>query len=211
MDIVKIQLGRAVWLFDTQELNPRGVSIYPDLIIGFCKRYQFATVPQLDEIQPGKSMYFKQGQFCHESTTINVDLELHGDGFVAETRHSTEAASSFLQDFMDWCQSTIGVVSSPRIVTKRIYRSELIVSLNANRDTLNEKFAQFAALVSEVTNAPSLVSGIQFGSQESPAAFLVERRVGSNILLKDNYYISNAWISTYQHIELLRRFEELMA
>lgn len=210
MEIIKVQLGRAVWLFDTQALNPRGTSLYPDLYVGFGKRYQFVTLPKPEEILAGGSMYFKQGRFLHELSNVAVDFELHNDGIVANTRHSTEAASAFLQDVMDWCKDQLGVTYPANIVKKRVYRSQLVVSMNPNLDSQAEKFGQFASLVSEIIAKPSQVTGMQFGSQEIPEAFIVERKA-TDTPLEDNNYIANAWMQTSQHLELLRRFEEIMA
>ncbi len=209
MEIVKVQLGRAVWLFDTQELNPRGTALYPDLFIGFGKRYQFVTMPKTEEIQSGGSVYFKQGRFLYETTNVAVDFELHNDGLVANTRHSTEAANIFLQDVVDWCKDQLGVVYPPGLTKKRVYRSELIVNMSPDFDALAGNLRQFSALVSEATTKPSQVTGMQFGSQEIPSAFYVERKVNT-VPLEDNHYIANAWLQTSQHLELLGRFEQLM-
>ena len=209
MQLIKIQLGRAVWVFDTQELNPRGAALFPDLYNGFQQKYQFVTMPKPEDIHAGGSVYFKQGRFAHDAATIVVDLELHPDGFVANTRHSTEAAESFLVDLMHWCGNQFGVTYPPNIIKKRVHRSELVVSMNPALNTLAEKVNQFSEIVSVATAKPSQVIGIQFGSQEIPAAFTIERKADKT-QLEDNEYFANAWIQTSLHLDLLSKFEAVM-
>jgi hypothetical protein len=110
MELVKVQLGRAIWLFDTQELNPRGVALFPDIYAAFSKRYQFATIPRAEEIHSGGSLYFKQGKFVYEMTSVDVDFELHSDGLVANSRHSTEASNAFLKDLLDWLGEQLAII-----------------------------------------------------------------------------------------------------
>jgi hypothetical protein len=212
METVKVILARAVWLFDTQELNPRGVATYPDLYAAFGKRYQFATLPKPEDIHSGGSVYFKHGKFTFETSSIAVDFELHNDGLVVNTRHSTEAADGFLHDVLVWCADQFAIKYPPNLVKKRIHRSELIVSMNPKLDVLTAKFEQFTAALTTtmIATKPIGVIGLQFGSQVVPAAFYIERRAG-NVPLEDNHYIANAWATTSCHLELLQRFEQIMS
>jgi hypothetical protein len=211
MEIVRVVLARAVWLFDTQELNPRGVATYPDLYVAFGKRYQFTTLPKPEDIHAGGSVYFKQGKFPFEASSIAVEFELHNDGLVVNTRHSTEAADGFLQDALAWCAEQFSIKYPANLVKKRIYRSELIVSMSPQLDALATKIGQFAAAIATTipTNAAGL-TGLQFGSHEVPAAFYVERRAG-NVPFDDNHYLANAWTTTSRHLALLESFEQIMS
>lgn len=209
METVKVTLGRAVWLFDTQEINPRGAALFPDLYLAFGKRYQFAVLPKSEEIHAGGSMYFKSGKFLFGAENIVVDFELHNDGLVANTRHSTEGADAFLQDVLDWCSEQLGVKYRSSLVNKKTHRSELIVSMNPKLDAISVKLEEFAGLVTPISATPATVMGLQFGSQSVPAAFGIERRAG-NVSLEENQYLTNAWTTTTLHLELLRKFERLL-
>lgn len=211
MEIIKVQLARAVWLFDIQELNPRGVTLFPEVFAGFVKRYQFAVTPKAEDVQGNGSLYFKQGRFSYEQTALYVDFEMHNDGMVANTRHSTEVSNAFLQDAVTWLGQQIGINYPSTLAKKRVYRSEIIVQLSANLDSLSDKFQRFSKAVSVMTKDPAQVTGLLFGSQESPARFYLERKTNNNTLLTENHYIANAWLQTAQHLELLREFENLMA
>ncbi len=211
MEIIKVQLGRAVWLFDLEELNPRGAALFPEVFAGFIKTYQFAVVPTTQEIQAGGSLYFKQGRFPYEQSSVAVDFEMHNDGLVANTRHSTEAAHAFLQDSVTWLGQQIGAIYPATLGKKRVYRSEIIVSLNADLDSLSERLRRFSKLLAAMTKESAQVTGLLFGSQQSPARLYLERKTGNNTPLSDNHYIANAWLQTAQHLELLREFENLMA
>ena len=234
MEIVRVVLGRAVWLFDTQELNPRGVATYPDLYVAFGKRYQFATLPKAEDIHSGGSVYFKHGKFTFETNSIAVDFELHNDGLVVNTRHSTEAADGLLQDTLAWCEDQFSIKYPANLIKKRIHRSELIVSMNPKLDGsevarqgsrnsaagalqvepshgLASKIQQFTTAVSSTIATNNIgVTGLQFGSQEVPAALFIERRAG-NVPFEDNHYLSNAWATTGRHLELLQTFEQIMS
>jgi len=205
-----VQLGRAAWLFDTAELNPRGAAIYPEIYEAFAKRYQFATLPKAEEIHSGDSAYFKNGRFTHQETIIAVDFELHSDGVVANTRHSTEGADAFLVDVVGWLSEHFGVSYNIEIARRRVHRSELVVSLDPKLDNVAEKLVTFSALVAHVTGKPSLVTGLIVGSQEVPAAFYIERKAGT-VALNENNYIAHAWMQTGQHLDLLQKFECIMA
>lgn len=167
-------------------------------------------MPKPEDIYTGTSVYFKNGRFLYEATNVGVDFEFHNDGLVANTRHSTESADGFLTDVMNWLKEQLGLQYRADIVQKRIYRSELIVSINPKLDAIAEKLKRFSELVSNVTTKPSLVTGVLFGSQEIPAAFYIERRAAS-VPLERNHYIANAWMQTAQHLEMLNRFESIMA
>ena len=208
MELVNVQLGRAVWLFDTQELNPRGIALYPDFYIAANKRYQFATAPKAENIHAGESLYFKEGKFPYELTTVAVDLELHSDGLVANTRHSTEAANAFLQDLVGWCGEHLGVSYPPSLGKKRIYRSELIVNMNPKLASVATKLQNFASILSEIVKKETQVTGLDFGAQESTQVFHLARRANSPF--DDNQYFTKGWFQTLEHIELLSKFEAIM-
>ncbi|MCX6634507.1 MAG: hypothetical protein NT090_05390 [Acidobacteria bacterium] len=209
MEVAKVQLARAVWLFDTQELTPRGNALYPTLFDTFIRRYKFPTFPKPEEIHSGGSLYFKQGKFVWEASSVDIDCDLHNDGLVASCRHSTEVADAFLQDFVVWLGEQLGVAYPPTLSRKRIYRSELIVNMAIDLNSTAEKLRQFSRLLSAMSKQEAQTTGITFGSDRASLTFAIERRV--NVPFEENRYFSGAALQTSHHIEALVAFEQLLA
>lgn len=211
MEVNKVQLARTIWLFDTQELNPHGVSLYPDLYNGLAKRYQFITFPKPEEIHSGASLYFKNGKLAYGgSISVALDFDVHADGLVASCRHSTEVANEFLRDCTAWLGEQLGIVYPPRLTKKRIYRDELIVQMNPKLEAVSEKLRGFSELLSSISNRQVVPTGATFGDDNAASPLLtIERRV--NTPFEDNCYFSASGLPTTQHIDALRKFEEIMA
>lgn len=209
MEVIKVQLARAIWLFDTQELNPRGLSLYPDTYLALNERYRFIVLPKSEEIQKGESQYFKHGKFLHDGVQVEVDFDLHGDGLVATTRHSTEASTAFLQDCLGWLEIELGTDYPRTLTKKRNYRSELVVKMHAEFGSLCDKTQPFADVLSEITGSQVRVSGLTFGAEKLNSVLSVERRF--NTPFEDDRYVSTATLTTSQHVAALTQFEKSMA
>ncbi|MFN3326497.1 MAG: hypothetical protein ACK5AZ_23620 [Bryobacteraceae bacterium] len=102
MEIASVNLARSIWLFDTSELNPRGINLYPQVFGKVIERYKFQTFPKWDEVVNSKDRRFARGQFVLDEVGIEVALEIWKDGLVGETQHSTAATDAFLDDFVQW-------------------------------------------------------------------------------------------------------------
>src|SRR5580704_17868259 len=102
MQLLSVGLARSIWLFDINELNPTGKSIFPDILAWLGEEYCFQTFPRaIAEIDKEKKGYlFKTGEFQTGADTINVNLSIFGDGIVAETWASTGKGDSFLEDIL---------------------------------------------------------------------------------------------------------------
>jgi hypothetical protein len=209
MELVKVQLARAIWLFDAQELNPLGIALYPAIYAAFSKRYQFAVLPKPEEVQSGGSLYFKQGKFVHELSTLEVDFELHADGLVANSRHSTEASDAFLQDCLMWLGEQLSVAYPPRLTRKRLYRSELVVVAAPKLDRIADKLERFSKALSEMSKRPIELTGLLFGAENLANVFILDRRV--NTPFEDQRYYSSSSLQTSAHLAALKVFEDLMA
>jgi hypothetical protein len=210
MEVIKVQLARTIWLFDIQELNPKGASLYPEIYDGLGLRYDFATRPTAEQIQSGESLHFKHGKFVYEQTPVELDLDMHTDGVVASCRHSTEAAHSFLVDCLLWLGTELGIVYPQHISKKRIYRSELIVGMDAKLGDLTQRLQDFSGLLSVISNKTIQPTGLLFGEDGGTSAvFVIDRR--ANTPWSDNRYFSSATFGTAEHIEILTRFESIIA
>jgi hypothetical protein len=210
MEVIKVQLARTVWLFDTQELNPKGISLYPQIYDRFSRRYQFTGLPKPEEIHSGGSLNFKHGKFVSDSLIVEVDFDLHSDGLVASCRNSTEVAHEFLLDFIGWLGEELGITYSLHLSKKRIYRSELIVQMEPNLKALSTKIETFSRFVSQLSQKKIGPSGIVLGEDNGSSPVLnLERRVSTP--WDENRYFSLSAMPTAQHVEALTKFEEIMA
>jgi len=210
MEIIKVQLARSVWLFDTQELNPRGLRLFPEIYSALYRRYSFSSIPKPEEIQAGGSLYFKQGRFLdpQSGVSVEIELELHGDGLVSNCRHSTEAADAFLKDSLEWLGDKLQARYHSSVGKKRVYRSELIVAMSPRMDAVNATLEPLAASLFSLTRKPTTITGLTLGSEGSNATFVIERR--ANTTFEEDHYFSAASLPTAQHLDVLTRFDELV-
>jgi len=195
MEVIKVQLARTVWLFDIQELNSTGISLFPEVFNGFAKRYQFTTLPKPEEIHSGAGLIFKGGKFVYDSAVVDMDFDMRSDGLVASCRHSTEAAHEFLLDATTWLGQQIGVAYTPRLMRKRIYRDELIVQMDAKLAMLSQKLQEFSELLTISSQKTIQPTGILFGEDAGTAAILtIDRRMSTP--WEENRYFSSASLQT---------------
>ncbi|MFN0166628.1 MAG: hypothetical protein ACKV22_09370 [Bryobacteraceae bacterium] len=210
MELLKVQVAKAIWLFDTQDLNPRGAALFPFIFGLLGQRYQF-LIPKQEDLSgfPSSrtSLFFKQGKFVFESFTVDVDMEIHSDGLVATSRHSTEACDAFLEDFKDWLASQLGVVYQPRIGKKRAYKSDLMVAGDPRIEALSSTLQGFAKTLSGLSGQAVYPSGIIFGADRTPGVFTIERRV--NTSSDENEYFSISSLPTSKHLEALNELERV--
>jgi len=205
MHIVKVQRTRAVWLFDTEELNPRGRSIIPDLFDQLIKRYRFRQYPKVDELSGNTK--FREGRFIlRDRSPIEVALEMYGDGLIVETRHSTHACDEFLGELVLWISMAHGIQReiSPR---RRSYISELIVEANFDISKALEPLRSFTDEISKIVGVEQVPTGMYWGIESRLVMFSIERRVDEPFAA--NRYFSTAALPTDQHIAALDAFERM--
>ena len=79
-------------------LNPSGRRISTELIEWLKAYYKFSKAPSSpDDIDPTKALAFLDGSFAaNASRPIAVDLRMYTDGFVADTRSSTDIKRQLL-------------------------------------------------------------------------------------------------------------------
>src|SRR5713226_4722568 len=132
MEQLGIGLARSIWLFDINELNPTGKSIFPEMLIWFGEKYSFQTYPKsLAELdKEAKAFVFKAGEFQTENDTIVVNLSLYNDGIVAETWASTEKTDAFIEEVLRSATSKYGLVYRPEMIRSKQYVSEIIFRLD---------------------------------------------------------------------------------
>jgi hypothetical protein len=206
MELIKVQLARSIWLFDTQELNPRGLNLYPDIYQALIKQFHFSSFPKLEDLSSGQNLHFKQGRFLYELAHLDVDLEYYSDGLIANTRHSTEAADAFLAELISWIGSQLGVSYSSTLTRKRVYKNELVIELRSNLQDLCDKTIRFSERLANIAGRAAQPTGLIFGSEDHRVTFTIDRR--DNTPFDANRFYSVSSMTTTQHLLALDAFEQ---
>jgi hypothetical protein len=202
MRLAKIQLARSIWLFDTGEMNPQGVSLFPALVSKIAERYHFRQFPKSEAIPIGSSTRFEYGEFVNDGQTYEVALEIFADGITADSRHSTGVSDLFILDLLKWACQEFGLSYSPGMGKKRVYRSEIVVYADQGLVGLCEKFDRMSAAVNEITGNPAELTAVHFGRDEKLLSVLSFERK-ANEPLEDLKFYSAAIMETPTHIKLL--------
>lgn len=218
MKKLSVNSARAIWLFNTQLLNPNGKFIVP-AIAGLAERYRFAKLPdQAEFANRPLSLKFEGGCFKGVGDDlIFVNLSIHEDGLIAETRSSTDEADLFLEDALTWVAMEYGLPHFSELDFTRAYASELIVELSLPGHMFSSGFAKFLNKIQKgISNNPSLPMqflSLSFGpdpeSTKKLAPFRIERVV--NTAFNKNQYFCTAPVPTSEHLELLEELENAAA
>lgn len=207
--------GRAIWLFETIELNPRGVdslSAYEAIR----NKYSFAGPKTREEIEnSADGIKFQNGSFKpNGSEAFAVTLEIYKDGIIAETRSSTELAELFLSDAMHFARLEYGLYFEESMIRQRRYGSTLLFESAHGLDRLSNTLSELAAELQSETGRRYEVTGLTMGFDpieinDGLGSFTIERRIG--VPHAGDRFFSIAPLQTEKHIALLERFESLMA
>jgi hypothetical protein len=122
MELLNVATARAVWLFDVNELNPRGKSFFSDLLEWLKDSYRFEKAPSsitdLDKDTNGWN--FMRGSFqVADEMFVDVNLRIYTDGLVADTWSSTRDSEAFLDDAMNSACEEFHLAYKPQTVRKK--------------------------------------------------------------------------------------------
>jgi hypothetical protein len=214
--------ARAIWLFDIQDLNPKGKSIFPDLFDWLKATYHFEKIPKsVDDRDPHGGWAFSKGDFqVKEEIFIDVDLAIYNDGLVATTYSSTDETEAFLANVLELAGKEYSLVFNPSMVRRKLYLSEVNVETKGSLSRISQALNEFAGKVSSALNFDSglgfEVTGIGFGadltalppSKQLFSGFAFERKAGAPF--SENRFYSKAPLPTHQHLALLDELEKLL-
>jgi len=220
MKLINVEIARTVWLFPLSELNPDGRSM-TEALVDFAERYHFKKAPKhaLD-FDTEKALSFEEGEFKNrEGRAISVKFRIYNDGIIADSWSSTGDSDDFLEDVMQWLKSKHGFSLPPDRKPTIIHLSQLTVSTDRKIVSLNPKLRDFENLLSQKVGAKQDASGygvaaIAFwpNDHNKPNAsgpFRFENKAGTS--LNDKRYFAQAPVSTDVHLELLEKFEAILA
>ncbi|MCY4132264.1 MAG: hypothetical protein OXF39_06410 [Nitrospira sp.] len=221
MKLQSVILARSIWLFPTEDLNPQGKSLLP-ILKPLIERYRFLVYPKTAEQLTGNEMKFEEGQFLgKDGNSVSISLNIYRDGFVADTRASTDDSDSFLHDLLGWLHSEQGLLQYDTMVQirKKLYASALFVTCDQLENNLYPGLHDFMEDMSRRAplsggNLPVQITGLSFGydpgnSTSEAYDFKFERAVKTPF--DENRYYSWAPFPTEMHLSLLEKLEEALS
>jgi len=215
MKVLSKLSGKAIWLFETVELNPLGLDLHP-VYLAVKNKYGFSTPKTRDEVDsPKDGIKFENGNFSpNGSESFAVTLTVFGDGLVADATAGTGCAEAFLEDAVAFVQKQQGLFFEPSMVGRRRYGSQLLIESDRGLSRISESIADITAQLGAETGRKYQTSCLKIAFDPTEpidglGPFLIERR--TNVPFALNRYFSSAPVRTEAHISLLERFEQLMA
>ena len=218
MELLNVVKARSVWLFDLNDLNPRGKSVFPRLIEWLKDNCSFSKVPSsATDFDETKALAFLDGHFqIRGGSFLSVDLRIYNDGLIADTRSSTTDSDAFLKYLLDQAKGEFTLECGGDIAKRTLYTSELTVRCTRSLNDLNHKLTDFCKKLSALSKGQNRSSfetfGISFWNDPSTPAglqqFRLERKL--NTPSSENRYYSIAPLQTDDHLALLNEFETLL-
>jgi hypothetical protein len=213
MELLNVVTARAVWLFDINELNPGGKSVFSDLLDWLKESYGFEKFPSsVTDVDESKALSFSRGTFqVREEIFVDLQLKIYNDGLIADTWSSTRHSEAFLADALESVSREFNLAYRPEIVRKKNYLSEVNVRSTMNLLDVNPKLAEFSQEISRLANYEFEFAGISFWPRQSippgtTPAFSFERKTNSD--RDEHKYFSRAPIHTDEHLKLLEELEQ---
>jgi hypothetical protein len=179
------------------------------------ERYRFAKMPPASAyLNRPLELKFEGGSFDGaDGKAIWVNVSIHDDGFIAETRASTIESDRFLTEALSWLSETYSLPQASELEIDRIYASELLVQLELPPSIFTERFQTFVRRMAQGTSnnpgVPMDFLGLYFGPDPTrakrPAPFKMERLAG--VAFNKKQYYTVAPVGTADHIEILEAME----
>src|SRR5262245_56703606 len=134
MKLLHVKQARAVWLFDINDLNPRGEDFAEGAIQFIRDRYSFNSGPDYRDVASkagtpnGISLEFKRGRFQAETgASIEItNLNIHSDGIVVDTVSSTHESERFAADLLESAAAALDLTYEPSMIRARLYISTVV-------------------------------------------------------------------------------------
>lgn len=219
MQLLNVASARSTWLFDVNDLNPRGKSVMDELIQWLKDAYHFEKAPSSPtDLDDTKGWAFKRGTFqARDEIFLAVELTIYTDGIIANTWSSTRDTDAFIEDVLESAVKKFALTFKPEMVRVKSHLSEITVRLDQQLSNLNVRLNEFAANLTECADPqgapPFQIGGLSFWADTSNLAFkiapfTIERKVGAPF--SENRYYSKAPLHTDDHIRLIGELEEIL-
>jgi hypothetical protein len=208
-----------VWLFDVNELNPTGKSLFPEIFRWMGEKYSFQTFPKSStDIDPEKKGFvFKLGTFQTEDDPIPVNFSFFSDGINAESWASTEKTDAFIEDVLTSAALKYGLTYGPNTIRTKWYVSEVNVRLDHPLKNVAPQMTKLCDTMTKIFQKHGLppfeLSGLictpdPTGKSYKPPGFLIERKAGAPY--SESKYWSKSPFTTADHLRVLQEFEQML-
>jgi hypothetical protein len=225
MELLSVGLAKSIWLFDINDLNPKGVMFIPDALKWIAERYSFQKFPtsvtdfgESDQnATDPKGYVFKTGSFQMEDTSVLVNFAIYNDGIVADTWASTEASDIFLEELLRAAAIKFDLSLRPNTIRKKLYVSELIVRMDDLFGRIHPGLQKFNRTLDHLFERHALpsyqLSGLVFsqdtsGASYKPPGLMIERKAGVSFM--EGRYWSKSPFTTTDHINALKELEKTL-
>lgn len=215
IEVLAVRTARIIIHFPTDELNPKGIALLPDVTTGLVERYGFLVYPQKPEDYDAqqKGISFEMGKW---NNVAIGRLAVYDTGVLVDTGSSTDDSEAILRDALTWAAETFGLALRPDWFNRKVYLSELIIKRERPLTAVNPAFEALAAKMSKRVGEimdltlPYEVVAVSFGfdpflTKNAMAGFRIERL--GDVRFSENRYYTSANLPTNEHIEFLNEFE----
>jgi hypothetical protein len=225
MELLSVGVAKSIWLFDINDLNPKGVMFIPDALKWIKEKYSFQKFPESvtdlgdpdSKGKEAKGFFFKTGTFQVEDTSVAVNFAIFNDGIVVETWASTETSDIFLEELLRAAAIKFDLSIRPNTIRKKLYVSELVVRMDDLFSMVHPGIQKFTKILDRLFERHALppyqMSGLNFMQDTSaasykPPGFAIERKLGASFM--ENRYWSKAPFTTADHLNALEELEKTL-
>lgn len=211
MEVLAVRQARLIVYFPTEELNPRGRALIPEVPAGLVERYGFNSYPtKYEDFDWQKGIVFETGRW--NDISINR-FALYTNGILVDTASSTDDSEAILINALTWASESFGLTYKPDMLNRKVYVNELIVrcetSLNPALESLNKKLSESVSrMVGQSVSYETAAIALNFDvllSKPPLAPFRIEKLADASY--SENKYYAIAPLPTSEHIKLLEEFE----
>ena len=196
-------------------LNPHGLSLRA-LTVGLKERYNFSSSPIEKPTTEKDGAQFQAGEFVlPDGRNITINMTIHGDGIVIETRSSTDDGDLFLEDALTWCHSEFRLPAKHELPMRMLYSSDIYVQFPKLPSLYNEKTLSLMGAITAIIGddkvglfdfqAFNLVTDPE--KSDRTKSFRFEREI--NIPFSENRFYSSAPTTTSNHLKILDLIDEI--
>lgn len=218
MRVLNVVSASTTWLFDIADLNPKGKSVFPEILEWLKDTYNFKVAPVTEEaIDAKEGLQFKKGIYqAREEVFVDVEMSIFNDGIMAKSSSSTSDTDRFLDNVISSATAEFSLTFDPNMIRRTLYLSELNIKLEQPLPNLNPKLTAIASTLSKSSGSanPFELGGISFWTDVTHSVykmppFTIERRV--NAPFNENRFYTKAPLQTEQHVALLKEIESILA
>ena len=151
MQLLSVDLARAIWLCHVEDFNPKGINLYKCMLPFLIDTYKFKKFPSaLESVDQSKGLSFEMGEFevTGEDCPVTITFTIYPGGFSADSRSSTINSGAFLVDLFDRFSQVVRIPRYESIIKKRAFISRLYVHTEKSIELLNPKLSQLSEFLS---------------------------------------------------------------